>query len=141
MKKLSAITLALLFLIAGTTVLAKRMLPQARPASGSVSATRGVGTSVRFRGDRLAIIVNFSNLAVASSVSYALSYNTRGTTQGASGTINPTNSPDPLTRELLFGTCSHGVCRYDTGLTNARFVVTTVLKNGRRVVKSFRLRV
>lgn len=126
---------------------AKKLLPQAKLPSipgtkvTTSSKTKGINVSVKFRGDRRAIVVNFSNLSIASSVNYTLSYNTRRTTQGASGTINPSTFPDPTSRELIFGTCSHGVCRYDTGLTNARFVVTTTLKGGKKVVKSFKLKV
>lgn len=143
MKKLTIFILGLVLLgaIFTSAVLAKRLLPQARPRSAGAAPTRGISTSVKFRGDRLAIVVTFSNLTVASSVSYILSYNTRGTTQGASGTLNPETSPDPTVRELLFGTCSHGVCRYDYGITNARFVVTTVRRDGKKIVKSFRLKV
>ena len=123
---------------------AKRLLPRAVPAKSGggtavVSTSRGVGAKVRFRGDKLAIIVDFSSLSIASSVSYNLSYATRGTSQGAGGNISP--SEDSTSRELIFGTCSHGVCRYDSGITNAKFVVTTVLKNGRKVVKPFKLKV
>ncbi len=143
MKKLTIFVLALILLGAITTsvAVAKRLLPRAKPATSGAAPTRGVSTSVKFRGDRLAIVVTFSNLSVASSVSYILSYNTRGTTQGASGTLNPETSGDPATRELLFGTCSHGVCRYDYGITNARFVVTTVRRDGKKIIKSFRLKV
>lgn len=144
MKKFfTAFSLALFFLFNfSTPASAKRLLPRSRPRVGTaVSSSKGINASVRLRGDRLAIDVNFSNLSIASSVSYSLSYNTRGTTQGAAGTLNPTNTPDPTTREILFGTCSHGVCRYDSGITNARFVVTTTTKSGLRVVKPFRLKI
>lgn len=147
MRKIFPISLLFFVFLASLSseIYAKKLLPRAKPAGGSggtaPSATRGVTTSVKFRGDRLAIVPTFSNLGIASSVSYVLSYNSRGTTQGASGTLNPGTTTDPTVRELLFGTCSHGVCRYDYGITNARFVVTTVLKNGKRVVKSYKLKV
>lgn len=123
--------------------LARRRLPRAAPIKKSggapVRSSRGVTVRVRFRGDRRAIIVDFSNLGIAASVSYNLSYTTRGTTQGAGGEIG--TAEDPTTREIIFGTCSHGVCRYDSGITKARFLVTTRLKNGVKVVKPFRLKV
>lgn len=124
-------------------VYAKRLLPfmQSAPKVGSVKSTsRGVATSVKFRGDRLAIIATFGNLKIARKVDYFLSYATRGTTQGVSGTLNSSSS-DPTTREMIFGSCSHGVCRFDTGITNARFVVTIYLTNGQKVIKSFKLKV
>lgn len=148
MKKIVVLLIlfSMFFSFAGNAS-AKRLLPQVKPPNipgtsvATSSKTKGVNVSVKFRGDRRAIIVTFSNLSIASSVNYTLSYSTRRTTQGASGTINPSASPDPTSRELIFGTCSHGVCRYDTGITNARLVVTTTLKSGKKVVKSFKLKV
>lgn len=135
----------ILFLILTASALAKRLLPQARQATATRSsggvASGKVGVSVRFRGDRRAIVVNFSNLTSASRVNYTLSYNTRGTTQGAGGTIDPSTTGSTASRELLFGTCSHGVCRYDSGITNAKLVVVYTLQNGKRYGKTFRIKV
>lgn len=136
----------LLFLVLVGPVFAKKVLPRAKSggttkSSGSATTAGRVGMSVRFRGDRRAIIVNFSNLTSARSVSYTLSYSTRGTTQGAGGSIDPSTTGASASRELIFGTCSHGVCRYDTGITNAKLVVTYTLANGKRYSKSFRLKV
>lgn len=124
---------------------AKKTLPQAgvgKAAAGkrvTGGAVQGVKASVKFRGDRRAIIANFSDLDKASSVSYTLSYSQRGIREGAGGTI--TTSGGAASRELLFATCSSGVCRYHSGIKDAKFVVTTALKNGKKVVKTFRLRV
>lgn len=129
-----------------TKIVQARLLPRAVPqksqSTSSVSTTslNRVVIQVKFRPDRLGIIATFTNLSVASSVSYTLTYNSRGTTQGAGGSIALPAS-EPIVRELLFGTCSHGVCRFDTGITNAQLVVTTTLKNGSRVVKTFKLKV
>lgn len=138
--------LALLFLVYPQDVHAKRTLPG---VSGSKAAAikrtggevKGVNASVKFRGDRKAIVATFSNLEIASSVSYLLSYTAgKGTKEGAGGTISDLGA-GTTTRELLFATCSAGVCRYHTGIKNAKFTVTTTLKNGRKVVKNFRLKV
>lgn len=145
-KKTLFISLAVLALYIGATpAVAKKVLPRAKAqnttkASGaSVSGT--VGVSAKFRGDRRAIIVNFSGLTNASNVNYTLSYNTRGTTQGAGGSINPGVTGNSASRELLFGTCSHGVCRYDSGITNARLIIVYTLKNGKRYSKTFIIKV
>lgn len=145
-KKVSIFALTILvFVFLATPTLAKRVLPRARAAGGTKS-TAGtpsgrIGISVKFRGDRRAIIVNFSSLSNASNVSYTLSYSTRGTTQGAGGSINPSTAGASASRELLFGTCSHGVCRYDSGITNAKLVVTYTLTNGKKYSKTFRIKV
>lgn len=138
--------LVALLLVYPQDVHAKRTLPQAG-AKKTVSrqqtggGVKGVSASVKFRGDRKAIIATFSNLEIASSVSYLLSYTAgKGTKEGAGGTIGDL-SAGSVTRELLFATCSAGVCRYHTGIKNAKFTVTTTLKNGKKVVKNFKLKV
>ena len=131
-----------LFLAAEPTF-AKRTLPRAGGTSSmgaTSSATSGVTTSVKFRADRLAINAAFKNLSIAKSVSYQLTYTGGGISQGAGGTVSDLTT-EPQERELLFGTCSKGVCTYHTGIKNAKFVVTTTLKNGKKVVKTFRLKV
>lgn len=123
---------------------AKKILPKlsksvnlSKPSSGSL---KGVTASVKFRSDRRAIVVSFSNLKIARRVDYLLNYQSKGLTQGASGSISLPTS-EPVIRELLFGSCSRGVCRYDTGITNAKLTVTTTLTNGRKVAKNFRLKI
>ncbi len=124
-------------------VWAKRTVPQAKPATtGTISTvkTKGITVGVKFRSDRKAIITTFANFSKVSRVDYSLSYNTKGTTQGATGSIIPP-ATEPLVREIIFGSCSRGVCRYDTGITNAKFTVTSILKNGTRVIKNFKLKI
>src|SRR5258708_1400797 len=146
MKKLPITLLlaVLLFTFSQKSVSAKRFLPfltapSTSKSSVSRSTTRGVPISVRFRGDRLAIIATFSNINSFTSVSYTLSYLSRGIPQGVVGTIY--NTDPNQTKEILFGTCSNGICRYDTGITNARFTVTTTLNSGLKVRRSFVLKV
>ncbi len=115
-----------------------------KKTSATTTTTRTAGTrvasSVRFKPGRNGIIISLSGLTNAKSVSYELTYDTNGTPQGAMGTIsNITSSAD--SRELLFGTCSGGVCRYHSGITNARLVITSKLKSGTTTRKSYRLKV
>lgn len=140
----------LVFFFLGMTFLAsdvdaKKLLPRVNiPKTTSKAATggsssQGVLVKVKFRGDRRAIVATFSDLSKASSVTYSLTYDSKGITQGAGGSVSVTEGT--VTREILFGTCSHGTCRYDTGITNAKLSVTTTLKNGKKIVKNFKLKV
>ena len=143
-KKVASLLLILsLFFLASTTqVEAKRLLPflnTASKPSTTAAATRGVTVSVKFRGDRQAIVASFSNINTFTSVAYSLSYTTNGIPQGVAGTILP--GSNTAVREIIFGTCSNGICRYDRNITNARFVVITTLKNGTKISKTFILRV
>lgn len=148
MKTYRTFLISLAFLFLSATVVqsdawAKKKLPtgggaktSATKASGGV---RGVTTSVRFKPGKLGIVAAFSNLEIAKSVAYSLSYTQRGVREGAGGSL--TDLTGTQTRELLFATCSSGVCRYHSGIKNARFVVTTTLQNGKKVSKGFRLKI
>lgn len=110
-----------------------------RGASTAVSGGSRLVIKPRLRGDRKALIVNFSNLGVVSSFSYELNYISRGIPQGVAGTITPTGETT-LQRELLFGTCSKNVCRYHRGIKEMKFVVTSTLKSGGKIRKTFRIK-
>ncbi len=139
-----AVVLGLFLFLTPNSVSAKKILPRAKPAAAGVKTTKvaaavGPSVSVKFRSDRRAIVASFSNLSQASSVTYMFSYNTRGTTQGAQGSVN--TSENNTSREIIFGTCSHGVCRYDSSISGSKFVVTIKLPNGKKIVKTFNLKV
>lgn len=109
-------------------------------SGGSYYISGRVGSSVKFNAGRNGIIIYFSGLTNASSVNYSLSYESNGLSQGAMGTIsNITTSTD--TRELLFGTCSGGVCRYHQNITNAKLVITSKLRSGYTTRKTYRIRI
>ncbi|MDO8503397.1 MAG: hypothetical protein Q7S60_01775 [bacterium] len=142
-KMLLFLPLLVAFLLFPQEVQAKKQLPQAssQKSSGTrVSSGKGVGVSVKFANYKRAISATFTNLGIASSVTYQLTYTQNGINEGAGGSISDLSS-GTTTRQLLFGTCSKGVCRYHTGIKNAKFVVTTTLKDGRKTIKTFKLKV
>lgn len=119
-----------------------KILPQARGISQKSNfSTKGTGISVspRLRGDRKALVVSFANLQNASAVSYALTYKTAIQEEGAIGALSLGSSTN--TTELLFGTCSKNVCRYHTGIKNAKFEVSYTLKTGKKYLKRFKIKV
>jgi len=123
-----------------TTLALKARTKRGGSGGGSYLLSNRVGYSVRFNSTRTGLIISFSGLTNANSVNYSLSYNANGIPQGAMGTItNQEVSVD--TRELLFGTCSGGVCRYHTNITNAKLVITSKLKSGYTTRKTYRIRI
>ena len=121
-----------------TTLALKVRTKRGGSGGGSYLLSNRVGYSVRFNSTRTGLIISFSGLTNANSVNYSLSYETNGISQGAMGTItNPEVSVD--TRELLFGTCSGGVCRYHQNITNAKLVITSKLKSGYTTRKTYRI--
>ncbi len=140
------LTFLVLAVISHRDLSAKRLLPQAKTQAQTINSpkviTKGVTVGVKFRSDRNAIIATFTNLSIASSILYELHYkNADNIEQAATGTVD-VKEKGLVERELIFGTCStNNVCRYDTNVHDAKFVVTTILKTGKKVIKTFNLKV
>lgn len=120
-----------------------KVLPQAskagKQATISKSSGGSIGVSPRLRGDRKALIVYFSNLGSATSVSYFLTYKTSTQDEGAVGGLNLTGST--ATQELLFATCSKNVCRYHIGINNMRLEISYTAKSGKTYLRKYRIKV
>ena len=115
------------------------------PGQTGTSVVRNTGggssysASAKLRADRKAVILSFGGLNQITSVTYMFTYDSNGKTEGSQGVIRDASAGS--SRELLFGTCSSGTCRYHTGIKNARLEVTAKLKNGKTYVKKFTIRI
>ena len=122
------LSLSFLSFLPQETLALKIRSRQTSTVTSTRTTSNRVVSSVRFKSGKTGVIINLSGLNNAQSVSYELTYTGNGTSQGAMGTIsNITSSTD--SRELLFGTCSGGVCRYHSNINNARLVITSKLKS------------
>lgn len=143
MKKILLIIVSIfVFSIFIQEVSAAKVLPQSKSNTKTVvkkSQGSGISVAPKLRRDRQALIVNFGNLQNAQSVSYMLVYKTNGQSEGAGGSVKP--SEGNATRELLFGTCSKNVCRYHPNITNMSFEVTTKLTSGKKLIKRYKIKV
>ena len=147
MKKkifLISLIISLFFILPANVRAAKRRpprggKPQVKTTTRTYSSSRGVKASVRFRPDRRGLLVNFSGFDNITSVTYALTYTADGIPQGIRGTVTAETAGEQ--RELLFGTCSHGVCRYHTNITNARLVIDSKLSSGIIIRKPYRIKI
>lgn len=120
-----------------------KVLPQAgkaglKPVSKTAGTTIGVFPSLR--KDKKAVIIALTNLQNTTSVSYVLTYDTSDQQEAAMGSLNLTGQKTEKV-ELLFGTCSKNVCRYHTGIKNAKLEVSYTSKNGKKYLKRFRVKV
>ncbi|MBI2337719.1 hypothetical protein HYU95_00900 [Candidatus Daviesbacteria bacterium] len=141
---------ALIFLFLFVVILPKdleaKVLPQAQKGiqkSGTATKavkTAGIVVSPKLRSDRRALIINFSNLQNATAVSYLLTYKTSTQDEGAMGSLNLDGSATAR-NELLFGTCSKNVCRYHTGIKDAKLDISYTLKNGKKYLKKYKIKV
>ncbi|MDO8497635.1 MAG: hypothetical protein Q7S61_03760 [bacterium] len=141
MKK-ALFLVSVLFLSASIFPVEAKLLPQSlnTPKKSVVAAPGGVVVSPRLRQDRKALILYLNNLSKANSVTYTLMYQTNGKDEGVSGTIT-SSSGNATSRELLFGTCSSGVCRYHTNITNMKLEVAIELISGKTIVKKYRVKI
>lgn len=128
------------FFLTATSADAK-LLPRFRSGGKKVApASSGIAVSAKLRKDRKAVVVSFGNLNKTKNVTYTLIYQTNGKDEGVSGSISSAGG-NSATRELLFGTCSSGVCRYHAGLSNVRLEIITELNSGKKTLKRFKIKV
>lgn len=132
-----------LTLVNDSSVFAK-LLPQTK-STGSTSKTRVTGSSVtvypKLRRDKKALNISIGNLQNATSVEYTVIYKTNQKEEGAIDTIIPQKGVNYTTREILFGTCSAGVCTYHTNVSNLRLEVKSSLKSGKKTIKRYKIRI
>ena len=136
-----------LFYIIFSVLLLITIVPSVHAAKLRVRKTGGSGSSggVSYSSARLSrttnsIVVTFQNLTTTKRVRYELSYLANGIPQGAMGTITTTGLVSD-SRDLYFGTCSHGVCTPHYNITNATLIITTELSSGGTHTKRYRIKI
>lgn len=129
----------MLFDLSKPTVLAAKKFIPKKSAVKYTAVVSGIPAIVSYRPDRLGLNLSFRSFTGLESVSYSFTYNTNGMAQGIGGTVTASNNPTAA-RELLFGTCSRGACRYHYNLNNARLVLKARYTNGRTSSKSYRIK-
>ena len=77
------------------------------------------------RDDKKAVNLKISSIPKGTeSIEYELSYDTSaGLPKGALGTIRLKDNESSVEREILLGTCSRNVCKYDEGVTKISLVL------------------
>lgn len=132
---------ALCFLIFPSPILAAkpRVWKTTQKTTVTSSATQPT-YSVKLRADRRALNITFNNVNTANSVTYELIYLSNDLDKGVFGSILPKEG-NYATRSLLFGTCSKTVCTYHPNITNMQFKITAKLKNGKTLIKKYKVKV
>jgi len=69
------------------------------------------------RADGKEVTMTIDRVAKATSVEYEMEYQAESLIQGVFGTIDFTQETAPVSKNLLFGSCSKGKCRYDEGIS------------------------
>lgn len=127
--------LLILFLLFPMPAYARKKLPVKKV----VANTTLPQTGLKLRADHQALLLTLSNLGQASSISYLLTYQADGVGQGAQGSADP--ALGNTQKELLFGTCSTGVCTYHKNITGMAFQATIGLKSGKTLVRKYAIKI
>lgn len=136
------VVLTLSLILAGLAlpapVFARKRLP-GRQAAAAKPAGSIPQSNLKLRGDKLALLVQLTNLTGAQSINYILTYNSTQAPQGVQGSLDP--AIGSTQKELVFGTCSGAVCTYHTGLTDMRFQLTVGLKSGKTLTRKYQIKI
>ncbi|HLD24637.1 MAG TPA: hypothetical protein VJB96_01840 [Patescibacteria group bacterium] len=131
------LSLATLTLIPSVSAAKPRVRTSGTKSSGAVAT--GYSKAKLSRSTN-SVVVTFINLSNTSRVTYTLSYTANGIDQGAVGSLVPSGAATE-TRDLYFGTCSHGVCTPHRGVQKAVLLVESQLKSGKTNTKRYRIRI
>lgn len=85
------------------------------------------------RRDGNALILNLKRTSSYESISYELAYTAEGVDRGVMGEVNTKEKKGEYEQEILFGTCSKNVCKYDKDVENGTLILK--IKKGRTIYK------
>lgn len=85
------------------------------------------------RRDGNALNLNLKRTASYDSISYDLIYNADGIDRGVSGDVDTNKRKGEYDQEILFGSCSKSICKYDKGVENG--TLSLRIKKGNKLFK------
>ncbi|HCB23019.1 hypothetical protein A3H81_00595 [Candidatus Daviesbacteria bacterium RIFCSPLOWO2_02_FULL_38_18] len=85
------------------------------------------------RRDGNALILNLKRTSSYENISYELAYTAEGVDRGVMGEVNTKEKKGEYEQEILFGTCSKNVCKYDQGVENGTLVLK--IKKGNKLFR------
>jgi hypothetical protein len=91
------------------------------------------------RPDGRELTLTIENIQNIETIEYELVYLTGGVQRGVIGSISVSERDDKVSRDLLLGTCSRGVCRYDENVTGGTLTITFRGEKSYKFVKDFSL--
>lgn len=95
--------------------------------------------SLTSRPDGRELTLEIENIKNIKTIEYELVYLTEGVQRGVIGSIDLKEGEGSITRKLLLGTCSRGVCRYDKNVTGGTLTITFRGPKTYKFIKDFKL--
>jgi len=85
--------------------------------------------------DNKSVKMEISKISDIYSIEYEVSYEAEGkegnVPRGVIGTVEVKDNSLEIERDILLGTCSSNVCRYDTVISDIKFVIRINYKDGK----------
>lgn len=136
-KCILVLLLSLLFLITAIPAHAlKKRVYKTTSTATIISPT----VSVKLSANHQNLLINFSSLNLAQSVSYELTYLANNIEQGVYGSVDPKKSNSD-SRNLYFGTCSKNACTLHKNITNTSLTITLKLKSNKSQIRRYKIKV
>lgn len=136
LKKLTVNPLTIILIVAvialiggGYYLLHKTTSPKNNAASEEQDITfdpEGPYALIFPRRDGNAMMLNIKRTASYDKISYELAYNSEGIDRGVVGDIKTEEKKGEYQQEILFGTCSKNVCKYDPDVENGTLILHIV---------------
>ncbi|MFC1627233.1 hypothetical protein ACFL18_01595 [Patescibacteria group bacterium] len=88
------------------------------------------------RADGKEVTLTIDNVMGATNAEYEMEYTAGAMIQGVFGTIDFSEEPAPVSKELLFGSCSKGKCKYDDNVSGGSLTLRVEGQGDPYVLKS-----
>lgn len=134
-KCILVLLLSLLFLV--TAIPAHALKKRIYKTTGTATAP---AVSVKLSSNHQNLLLNFSGLNLAQSVSYELTYLANNIEQGVYGSVDPKKSNSD-SRNLYFGTCSKNACTLHKNIANTSLTITLKLKSNKTQIRRYKIKV
>jgi hypothetical protein len=105
-----------------TGITSVKITPTPEPVSVEIPAEDLPTVRIIPRADKKEITLEIKEIKNADSIEYELSYLSKGLSRGVVGTIE-LKGETSITRQILLGTCSKNVCKYDEGVTGGSLLL------------------
>lgn len=96
--------------------------PTPEPVAEELSAEDLPTVRIIPRADKKELTLEIKGIKDANTVEYELTYLSKGLSRGVVGTIE-LKGESSVTRQILLGTCSRNVCKYDEGVTGGSLLL------------------
>lgn len=95
--------------------------------------------SLTSRPDGKELTLKIENIKNIKTIEYELVYLTEGVQRGVIGSVALKEEEESVNRDLLLGTCSRNVCRYDENVTGGTLTITFRGEKTYKFIKDFKL--